>query len=397
MGILGLLVLAVGGLEAERPRVDADTAEVVRGNSAFALELYGRLRGREGNLFLSPASISTALAMTYGGARGRTADAMASTLHFGLGPDRLHSALGALLRDLGDKARRHGYTLNLADALWTQKGHPFVPEFLRLAHDRYGAELRELEFSRAAGDARRTINDWVARQTNDKIRDLIQEGMLDPDTRLVLTNAIYFKGDWAHPFPKDRTQDAPFHLSTRTQTTGPLMSQTNHFGYLEGKSFQAVELPYAGSDLAMVVLLPRQVDGLADTEKSLTRDTLQRCLDGLQEREVAVSLPRFRVTAEFSLKDTLAAMGMGVAFSGDADFSGMDGTRDLYLSAVVHKAYVDVNEKGTEAAAATGVVAKLTEAPVIPVFRADHPFLFLIRDRRTGSVLFMGRLVNPRT
>jgi serpin B len=394
-GLLVLIAPAAGAEKAES-RGNPDAAEAVRGNTAFALDLYGRLRGREGNLFLSPESISTALAMTYAGARGRTAEEMAATLHFTLSPERLHPAMAALLRDLGGRTGQGGYSLSLANALWAQRGHPFLPEFLRLARDRYSAGVRELDFVNATEEARQTINDWVARQTKDKIRDLIAKGVLDASTRLVLTNAIYFKGDWTRPFPKEGTHDAPFHSGAGRDVKVPLMSQTAELGYLDGGTFQALELPYGSGDLSMVVFLPRKADGLADFERKLTPESLAGWLAKLHTQEVEVSLPRFRVTAEFSLKDTLTAMGMPLAFSGSADFSGMDGSRDLHISAVVHKAYVDVNERGTEAAAATAV-AVATAAPLVThVFRADHPFLFLIRDRRTGSLLFLGRLTNPR-
>jgi serpin B len=374
----------------------ADKAEAVQGNNAFALDLYAKLRSQEGNLFVSPASISTALAMTYAGARGPTADEMAKTLHFTLAPDRLHPALGALLHDLHGDGKSRGYRLAIANALWAQKGQPFLPPYLQLTRQCYGANLQEVDFAGATEEARRTINAWVEKQTQDKIKDLLQQGVLDSTTRLVLTNAIYFKGDWQEPFKKDQTRDAPFQLSSTEKVNVPLMNRTGEFNYLEGDNFQALELPYAGKDLSMVVLLPKKVDGLADVEKTLTAEKLASALAKLRHEEVVVSLPRFQVTSEFSLKGTLAAMGMPLAFSDKADFSGMDGKEDLFLSAVVHKAFVDVNEEGTEAAAATGVVIAWKSLPARQVFRADHPFLFLIRDRRSGSILFLGRLVKPR-
>jgi serpin B len=376
----------------------ADKAEAVKGNNIFALDLYGRLRGREGNLFLSPASISTALAMTYAGARGETANQMASTLHFTLDQEHLHPALGALLYDLDGGGKKRGYQLSVANALWGQKGYPFLPEFVTLAHDNYRAGLEEVDFVGATEQARQTINAWVERQTQDKIKDLLQEGVLSSDTRLVLTNAIYFKGNWASQFPKDRTQDGPFQVTAQEKVTVPFMDKTEKFNYLDGGTFQALELPYVDKDLATVVLLPKKADGVADFEKTLTVHNLNEWLGKLQEHEVVVALPRFKMTSEFSLGDTLAAMGMPLAFSPAADFSGMDGMKYLFVSAVVHKAFVDVNEEGTEAAAATAVVAvgASSGAPMTPVFRADHPFVFLIRDRRSGSILFLGRVTDPR-
>jgi serpin B len=222
--------------------------------------------------------------------------------------------------------------------------------------------------------------------------------MLDPLTRLVLTNAIYFKGKWASQFKPELTQDAPFTLPGGEKSTVSMMNQKERFGYSETEQLQILELPYVNDDLSMVVLLPRKTDGVKDLEKQLNSDTLKNWITGLHKREVQVFFPRFKMTSEFELGQVLGEMGMPDAFSGNADFSGMTGNKDLFISAVVHKAYVDVNEEGTEAAAATGVVMRVTsvETPP-PVFRADHPFIFLIRDNHTGSILFLGRLENPKS
>jgi serpin B len=391
MGWLAGLVVAPLLLAKGAP----DTRAVVKGNTAFALELYGKLRAKEGNLFLSPFSVSTALAMTSAGARGETLDQMASTLH--LPPQKeLHPANAALLRQVNAGGKKRGYELVTANALWGQRGYHFLPAFVKLNKDNYGAGLREVDFAGDTEGARRTINAWVEKETKDKIKDLLGPGVLDSMTRLVLTNAIYFKGDWLRQFKKDATREEAFQLGGGKSVKAPLMHQTGKFGYLDGGTFQALEMPYAGKDLSMVVLLPKKAEGLADLEKSLTPENLAGWLKRLREQEVEVALPRFKVTAEFELKPVLASMGMTLAFGRKADFSGMNGRRDLYLSAVVHKAFVEVNEKGTEAAAATGVVVREKSARVTPVFRADHPFVFLIRDRRSASVLFMGRLANPR-
>jgi serpin B len=397
LALAGLVSGCISDIQVVPPKAPpVDKHDAVKGNNLFALELYGRLRGRAGNLFLSPASISTALAVTYAGARGETAGQMAATLHFTLEQERLHPALGALLHALNVGGKEQGYQLSIANALWAQKGHPFLPEFVALVRDNYRAGLEEVDFVRATEESRQTINAWVERETQDKIKNLLQEGVLSSDTRLVLTNAIYFKGNWASQFPKDRTQDGPFQVTAQEKVTVPFMSQTGKFNYLDGGSFLALELPYKGKDLAMVVLLPKKAHGMADFEKTLTANNLNEWLGRLQENEVAVALPRFKMTSEFSLAETLAAMGMPLPFSAGADFSGLDGMKDLFVSAVVHKAFVDVNEEGTEAAAATGVVATLAAARINPVFRADHPFVLLIRDRRTGSILFLGRVTDPR-
>jgi len=393
--IIGSLVSfssAAGGAAPE-----ADKKAVVKGNTAFALELYAKLKEQQGNLFLSPFSISTALAMTYAGARGQTAAQMARVLHFELDSQRLHPTFRSLDHELRSGGKERGYELSVANALWAQKGYGFLKQFLDLTRANYGAGLREVDFARATETARRTINAWVEKETRDKIKELLKPGVLKPLTRLVLTNAIYFKGNWASQFDKKRTRNEPFTLLSGKRTQVPMMHQKAKFGYMETSSFHALELPYAGNELSMVVFLPRTVNGLPGFEKSFTAENLATSLSGLRRREVIVAMPRFKTTSEFALASVLKSMGMTDALSmPPADFSGMNGRRDLFIQAVVHKAYVDVNEEGTEAAAATGVVVGITSVRRRLVFRADHPFLFLIRDKRSGSILFLGRVVDPR-
>jgi serpin B len=381
--------------------VNKDVAAVVKGNNEFAFDLYARLRGPGGNLFLSPYSISTALAMTYAGARGRTATQMAKTLHFSLDQARLHPAFAALIREVNGAAQeQRTYELHVANALWGQKGFPFLPRFLKQIQDNYGAGLKLVDFAKDTEGARRIINAWVEKQTKNKVKELFKPRVLDRLTRLVLANAIYFKGSWQSAFPKKSTVKGDFLLTASKKVRVPLMHQEQELKYHDGGTFQMLELPYKDRELAMVVLLPRKTDGLAELEKSLTADRLAAGLARLKTHQVAVTLPSFQVTAEFALKSTLAALGMPDAFNDNAaDFSGMDGRKDLVIQAVVHKAFVDVNEEGTEAAAATGVAVGLKcAAPLIPraVFRADHPFVYLIRHNQTGSILFLGRLTNPR-
>ncbi len=377
---------------------------VVKGNNQFALELYGKLKGQEGNLFFSPYSISTALAMTCGGARGTTAEAMAKTLHFTLDNKELHPAFASLIQEVnGDPKldpKKRGYQLSTANALWAQKDYRFLPEYLRLTKDNYGAGVQEVDFASATEGARKTINDWVEKETHDKIKELLKKGVLTPMTSLVLTNAIYFKGNWASQFKKDQTKEETFHLSADRTIKTPLMHQTHTFGYGENDTYQTLEMPYVGKHLSMVVLLPRKVDGLPTLEKAMAADNFAAGLAQLAKQQVHITLPRFKTTSEFSLQETLSALGMGVAFSNGADFSGMDGKESLKLSAVIHKAFVDVNEEGTEAAAATGVIlepkSEVGRPRVVPEFRADHPFVFLIRDVRNNSILFLGRITNPQ-
>lgn len=377
-------------------------SEVVQGNNQFALELHKRLAKQPGNLFYSPASLSMALAMTYAGARGETAAEMAKVLHFSADPDRLHEAFAEIRKGLNDAgAGANGsHRFHLANRLWGQEGYHFLPGFLARTLDAYGAELAPVDFAHEPERAREVINAWVAEKTEGKITDLIPRGVLDGLTRLVLTNAIYFKGDWTKPFSKAATRDDRFTVPGKDVVNVPLMFKSDDFGFRSGDGLKILELPYGKRDLSAVVLLPDATDGLTNLEARLTAQELDRWLRELHRRKVQVFLPRFKLTSQFSLRDVLADMGMHLAFDEDrADLSGISTEDKLYLSAVVHKAFVDVNEEGTEAAAATGVIAA-TRAAVIreepAVFRADHPFLFLIRDHRSGSLLFVGRVVNPR-
>ncbi len=389
-----LLPPARGGQTPPAP----DRAVLVEGDNAFAVDLYGRLRNQPGNLFFSPESISTALAMAYAGARGDTASEMAKTLHFTLPPEQLHPAMGALLSDLN--AAHAGYQLSIANALWAQRGYTFLPDFLKVMNNDYGAGLNQVDFKSSTEAARLTINHWVEQKTANKIQDLLQPGTLKPSTRLVLTNAIYFKGDWQTQFDKAQTKDEDFHLSSAQTKKTPLMHREGSFNYFNGGTFQALEIPYKSNELSMVVLLPNDPSGLPALEQSLSVTSMQQWLQKLVPvPKVMVTMPKFKTTQQFELGGILAAMGMPQAFTAAANFSGMTGNRDFFISAVIHKAYIDVNEEGTEAAAATAVTMRAlairipTQAP--PVFRADHPFVFLIRDNRSNSILFMGRMADP--
>jgi serpin B len=375
----------------------ADQAAVAEGNNAFAFDLYAQLRKQNGNLFFSPESISTAFAMAYAGARGATASEMAATFHFTLPPDRLHPAMGALLTSLN--AAHPGYQLHVADALWAEKDFTFLDNFLKLTASDYAAGFNRVDFKTAPEAVRQTINQWVEQKTEDKIKDLLPPGSINPATRLVLTNAIYFKGDWQTQFAKASTEDEDFHLSAKQTVKAPLMHLDTKFSYFNGGTFQALEIPYKSGELSMIVFLPNDVAGLPALEQSFTAANAEQWLGQLGGTKIILTLPKFKMTQQFELQDALGAMGMAQAFEkGEADFSGMTGKRDFWISAAIHKAYIDVNEEGTEAAAATGIVmrsmAMAYESRPI-VFRADHPFLFLIRDNRSGGILFMGRVTDP--
>ncbi len=392
----------------------SDLADLVKGNSAFAFDLYQALGEGNGNLFYSPYSISLALAMTYAGARGGTAQQMADTLHFILWQDRLHPAFNGLDLELARRSegptgqegegtrpgrRVQGFQLHIANSLWGQISYKFLSEYLDLLAENYGAGLRLLDFANAPEESRVTINDWVSEQTEDRIEGLIPPGGISRITRLVLVNAIYFNAAWQYPFKEELTHDGTFYLLDGGEVTLPMMKQTKSFGYAEGEGYQAVELPYVGGELAMVILLP-EAGAFEAFEGSLDAERVEAIVRELAHKRVALTMPKFTFDSSFMLANTLAGLGMRDAFSrGAADFSGMDGTREFFIGEVIHKAFVSVDEAGTEAAAATAVImvgaAPGTPVPPIEV-TVDRPFVFLIRDIKTGAILFVGRVVNPR-
>ena len=400
VGMASVVAAERGGAAPAKAAADADKGAIGSAVNDFAFDLYAKLSAQKGNLFYSPQSVSTALTMTWAGARGGTADQMAKVLHLPAEkPESIHAANAKLLASLSGSREKQGFELSVANALWGQKGYPWVADFLGLLKANYGAGLNEVDFVKDTEGARKTINLWVEQQTREKIKELIAEGVLDSATRLVLTNAIYFKGDWASQFKKDQTVDGDFFTEGDKKVSVPMMHQTGNFSYFDGGDFQVLELPYKGDALSMVILLPKAKDGLGAFEKTLSAEKVAGWVKGLRPWRpgVRVTLPKFQTTGQFKLNDTLSAMGMSLAFSGDADFSGMNGRKDLYISAVIHKAFVDVNEEGTEAAGATAVVMREKAMPSPPVeFRADHPFVFLIRDVRSGCILFLGRLADPK-
>ena len=380
---------------------EATLTTLVSGNSVFAFDLYQALREEDGNLFYSPYSISLALAMTYAGARGETAQQMADTLHFVLSQERLHPAFNSLDIELGQRGEGakgkddEGFRLNIVNTIWGQKDYQFLTTFLNLLAENYGAGLRTMDFVNAPEESLITINNWVSDQTEGRIEDLIPQGLISALTRLVLTNAIYFNAAWQYPFNEDMTSDGPFSLLDGGEVTVPMMRQTESFGYTEGDGYKAVELPYDGRELSMVILLP-QAGQFETFEGSLDAQWVGAIVKDLKSKRVALTMPRFEFESGFSLKEILAMMGMPLAFYGGADFSGMTGNRDLFIADVVHKAFVSVDEAGTEAAAATAVVMELTAVPETPVeVTVDRPFVFLIRDIETDTILFVGCVVNP--
>ena len=375
----------------------ADSA-IVPGMNAFTTAAYRQLAGGDGNLILSPFNIGTALSMVLAGAHGRTAAEIQSVLHVHY-DSNYDAGLGALLADLTKAGNSGDNQLHTANGLWVQKGLAIQPAFENILANDYHAPLTPLDFIANPEAARSQINGWTEEQTKDRIKDLLPAGSIDTETRLVLTSAIYFYGKWQSPFLPGRTQPAPFTLPTGAKTQASFMNQTAHFGYNETPSSQILEMRYAGTGIAFDVLLPKTLAGLHDVEQALTPENLTGWLGNLATRNVQVSLPKFRAESEFSLRQGLSAMGMPTSLTNRADFSGIAAKGGLAISEVVHKAFVDVSEQGTEAAAATGAAVHATAMrmpePVI-VFRADRPFLFLIRDTKSGVVLFIGRLMEPR-
>ena len=388
----------------EDPAVTTDElGPLVQGNTAFATDLYGVLSGQEGNLFFSPYSISIALAMTSAGAAGDTATEMAGTMHFDLPQSDLHAAFNRLDLELAARAEVESedesaepFELSIANSIWAEETYEFLDPFLETLAVNYGAGARLVDFANDPEGARETINGWVSDETKERIPELLPQGVIDAMTRLVLTNAIFFKASWADPFEVEATQDGDFHLLDGSTVTAPMMRQQEGFAYAEGDGYQALELPYEGNEVAMLVILPEE-GSFEAFDASLDAEALSSVTGALEMQPVNVALPKFEFSTDVPLKTVLTGLGMTSAFvPGVADLSGMDGTRDLYISDALHKAFVAVDEAGTEAAAATAVVVGVTSAPLEPrTFEADRPFIFLIRDRITGTILFAGRVLDP--
>ena len=396
----GVAILALAALlHALSPLKEYSTEYVASCNAKFALDLYAKLAAENsGNVFVSPYSVSTALAMTWAGALGDTAEKMGNVLHYPSNSDAVHPGVGALMRELESRTGVKGVRLGVANRLYGNTGEPFRPEFLALVDKCYAGGLERVNFAGDPEGSRKNINNWVEKKTEDRIKDLLVRGDITPMTKLALVNAIYFKGDWKDKFDKKLTVDGIFtndggRRSRDIRPLVPMMKRTGTMRYLKGEGFAAVELPYVGDALSMVVFLPDDVGGLGEFEKKLTAENLAAWLKGFAEREfVNLSLPKFKMTIRYgSMENTLAAMGLPLS----GDFSGMTTGGPLSISKIIHKAFVDVNEEGTEAAAATAVIMKRGPAPKPVEFTADHPFLFLIRDVKTGAILFMGRLTDP--
>lgn len=405
------LLVAIGGCggatgAAPRPTphaaVDAaDARAFASAANELGLDVWEQLRAEHGsqNLAISPASIGTALAMAYGGARGATASAMAATLHVGSPPSATMAAAGGLVRTWNDPSRTT-YELAVVNRLFGASDYAFEDAYLAATREQMGAELQRLDFAHAPDASRVTINDWVSAQTHARIQDLLPAPAVTDVTRLILVNAVYFHGRWEQPFDPASTMDLVFHATAGERSVPTMTRQGGAYG--EDDGVQLLELPYAGGDLSMLFVLPRDADGLGSIESRLDDATVARWASRVSPSErTDVRLPRFRIVTEsLSLRDALTALGMGIAFSDAADFGAMSdpGEAPLEIDDVIHRVFVELDEEGTEAAAATAVVMvdeAVQEPARVPRFVADHPFLFFLRDTRTGAVLFAGRVTDP--
>jgi len=398
-----LMVLVMFFCNIAMADTDNDLKVVSQGINKFSFDLYKKLKdknkekdeNKEENLFYSPASISIALAMTYAGARGNTEKQMANVLNFTLPQDRLHPAYSKLIENL--KSNKD-YELSIANALWLQKDYKCLQEFLNTMKKYYKGGFNEVDYTTNPEGARIKINDWVSRETKEKIKDILKPEDITKLTRLVLTNAIYFKGKWQTEFDKMATRDEDFYLINGQKTKVKMMYQKNTFNYYQNDDLQLLEIPYKGNKISMVIILPK-VGKFKTVENMMDEKKLQEWLKSAMKTKVKAYIPRFKFTQRFNLSKNLYDMGMKDAFNPAADFSGIDGRKDLYISKVIHKAFVEVNEEGTEATAATAVImikASIIEEKIEElVFKADHPFIFLIRDKETRSILFIGRVMDP--
>ncbi|WP_353570908.1 serpin family protein [Candidatus Albibeggiatoa sp. nov. BB20] len=383
----------------------SEMQKLVDANSRFALDIYAQLRSESGNLFFSPYSISTALAMTYAGAKSDTALQMANTLRFS-NLDNVHQAYAELQSELKQLQQNGHAKLNTVNAIWYEQHYTIKPDYQTLIEKNYATAdskvLNKADFLHQAQTVRKQINHWVETHTQDKIKNLLGSDAITPDTIAALVNAIYFKAAWLHAFKASETEKKAFYLNAKQNKPVDMMQQTKSFGYMENELLQLLVLPYQRNDLSMLILLPKQQQGLAELEQGFNLKNLALWLTQLHDVKIDLTLPKFRIESSFDLVKTLQELGMRKAFdTQQANFTGMIDSKDKFaISAVIHKAFIDLDEKGTEAAAATAVImtrsGMLERHPKPTIeFKANHPFLFLIKDNTTHSLLFLGRITDP--
>ncbi len=376
---------------------DKDSQSVASAANAFALQIYERMRNREGNLVFSPYGISSSLALAYAGSRGTTKVQMEDVLHLSITGNQFHTIFRHINDSLIAGSKSRGYDLKIVNSLWCAKGSNIRKDYLTVAEKYHRGLIHSVSFERDPESARRLMNSWFERQTKGKFKELLADGVLTPQTRMLLGNTVYFKGAWAHTFDRGDTEDAQFTLLDGKQVTAAMMRQSGKFNYTETDTFQALELPYKGSRLSMIVLLPKERGGLANAENTLSKKNIDELIYGMSKQELDIDLPRFKFRSKLGLVESLKSLGLTEPFSDhSADFSGIDGKRDLFISDVVQEAMIEVNERGTEAAAASSAVTETKGMRSAITFRADHPFIFLIRQTTPNVILFLGRLVNPK-
>ena len=413
IGMVIVMILILAGCKSQKNPAERQSgatpefsaSSLAEASNYFALDLFRQIQSKSGNLVYSPYSISTVMAMCYSGAKGKTAEQMSGVLYFpASGRDgQAAGQLDPAGKDLKDRILSNdtltGTEISLANAIWAQEDFDFLPEYIQNIQKWYDAPLTGMDFTRDDNreESRKRINRWVEEITREKIRDLIEPGVLDANTRMVLTNAMYFNGQWMWPFDKQLTSPSIFHVSSRESIMTDFMHLTKTLSFYEDEEIQAIKLPYRNERISMTIILPRSVEGWEMISRVLDHERLATVESQFESAEVHVSLPKFKSELMLNLKNELSAMGMSLAFSRDADLSGMSGEKNLFIDEVLHKAFIEVSENGTEAAAATaaviGLKSALREEPAR--FNADHPFLYLIRDQQTGCIIFIGRLVKP--
>ncbi|MDA3839418.1 MAG: serpin family protein [Candidatus Delongbacteria bacterium] len=395
------MYLTVNAMElftGQKPVIVNKNYNASEGNNEFMIKAYHELSKdkKNDNIFFSPFSISSALAMTFAGSDGNTETEMAKALEFSANNDKFHHDFSIVTNKINEIGKKGNVKLSIANSLWLQDGYTFLDKFINIGKKYYGAEIENLNFAESE-KSRQIINEWVEKKTNNKIKNLIPKGILDALTKLVLTNAVYFKGEWKEQFKNSGTKKSVFHNSQGNEVSVNMMYNKARYGYYENDKFQFLEMPYKGKEVSMFVLLPKQKDGLKKIEASLDMLTINNAIDNLIEQQVKVYFPKFKLSLSYRLANLMKNLGMNDAFSKKADFSKMTGTKELYISAIIHKTFIEVDEKGTEAAAATAVVMRMKSAPPMdnPEFKADHPFFYFIRENSTGTILFTGRMNDP--
>ena len=398
---IALMVISAFGMTlfSGNPEIQktTDPKTIAENNNIFMMKAYKLLTDKDDNIFISPYSITSALAMTYAGAANKTAAEMGTALEFSGNNINFHENFGKVTTGINEVQKKGEIQLSIANSLWLADGFKFSDEFLRINKTFYKAELTNLNFAESQ-KSRKTINDWVAEKTKDKIKDLIPEGILDALTKLVLTNAVYFKAEWAEQFKKNNTEESEFITYGNGSVNVDMMHLKHRYNYMENSELQFIEMPYKGGDASMFVLLPKNKDGLKAIEKKLTYQNLADYTSQMQKKEVDVFFPKYKMSLSYELRELMGKLGMKEAFNKKADFSKMNGKTDLYISAIIHKTFIAVDEEGTEAAAATAVVMRMKSMPPqndFAVFKADHPFFYFIKEKSTGTILFAGRVTDP--